>query len=55
MQKETRLLKKKAKKQNKTEDGENLFFTDLAFGKHHKICSWFNKVVHGRPCIKWTS
>ena len=40
-----------------TEDGENLFFEALAnrFWLTSKICSWFNKVVHGRPFIKWTS
>ena len=41
----------------KTEDGENLFFKALAnrFWFISKICSWFNKAVHGRPSIKWTS
>ena len=41
----------------KTEDGENVFFKSLAnrVCLTSKSCSWFNKVVHGRPSIKWTS
>ena len=41
----------------KTKDGENLFFKRLAnrFWLTSKSCSWFNKVVHGRPSIKRTS
>ena len=45
------------KKQKKTEDGENLFFKASAnrFWLKLKCYSWFNKVVHGRLSIKWTS
>ena len=41
----------------KTEDGETLFFKALAnrFWLTSKSCAWFNKVVLGRPSIKWTS
>ena len=41
----------------KAEDGENLFFKAVAnrFWLTWKTCSWFNKVVHGRPSIKRTS
>ena len=41
----------------KTEDGENVFFNALAnrFWLTLKSCSWFKKIVHGRPSIKWTS
>ena len=41
----------------KTEDGENLFFKALAnrFWLTSKSCSWLNKVVHGKPSIKWPS
>ena len=37
----------------KTEDGKNLFFKALAtrFWLTSKNCSWFNKVVHGRPSM----
>ena len=44
-------------KRKKTEDGENLFYKALAnrFWLTSKSCSWFNKVVHGRPSTKWTS
>ena len=39
----------------KTEDGENLFFKASAneFWITSKSCSWFNKVDHDRPSIKW--
>ena len=39
----------------KTEVGEYLFFKTLAnrFWLTSKYCSRFNKVVHGRPSIKW--
>ena len=41
----------------KTEDGENFFFKASAnrFWLTSKCCSLFNKVIHGRPSIKWTS
>ena len=41
----------------KTADGENLFFKALGdrFWLTLKNYSWFNKVVHSRPSIKWTS
>ena len=41
----------------KTEDGENLLFEalDNRFWLTSKSYSWFNKVVHGQPSIKWTS
>ena len=44
-------------KEKKTEDGENLFFKASAnrFWLKLKCYSWFNKVVHGRLSIKWTS
>ena len=42
------------RKEKKTEDGVNLLFKARAnkFWLTLKNCSWFNKVVHGRPCIK---
>ena len=41
----------------KTEDDENLFFKALPnrFWLASKNCLWFNKVVHDRSSIKWTS
>ena len=41
----------------KTEDGENLCFKAFVnrFWVRGKRGSWFNKVVHGRPSIKWAS
>ena len=41
----------------KTEDGENLFFKalDNRFWLTLKSYSWFNRVNHGQPSIKWTS
>ena len=43
-------------RKTKTEDGEH-FFKALAnrFWSKWKNCLWFNKVVHGRLSIKWTS
>ena len=43
-------------REKKTEDGVNLFFKAFAnrFWLTSKNCSWFNKAVHGRPCIKQT-
>ena len=43
--------------EKKTEDGENVFFKVSAnrFCVTSESGSWFNKVVHGRPSIKWTS
>ena len=40
-----------------TKDGENLFFKalDKTFWLTSKSYSWFNKVVHGQPSVKWTS
>ena len=32
---------------------ENLFFSANEFWITSKSCSWFNKVDHGRPSIKW--
>ena len=36
---------------------DGLFFKALAnrFWLTTKSCSWFSKVDHGRPSIKWTS
>ena len=45
------------RERKKTEDGGNLFskaFTNR-FWLTLKNCSWFNKVVHGRPSIRWIS
>ena len=41
----------------KTKDGENVIFKALAnrMWLTWKGCSWFNKVVHGQPSIKWAS
>ena len=41
----------------KTEDCENVLFKALAnrFWVTLNSCSWFNKVIHGRPPIKWNS
>ena len=41
----------------KKQDGDNLLFKVPAnrFWLTSKSCSWFNKVVYGRPSIKWTS
>ena len=41
----------------KTEDGQNLFFKELAnkFWLISNSFSWSNKVVHGRPSFKRTS
>ena len=42
---------------NWKKDGENLFFkaSTNRFWLTSKCCSWFNKVVHDPPSIKWTS
>ena len=47
----------RCRERKKTEDSENLLFKALAngFWITSKYCSWFNKVVHGRSSIKWTS
>ena len=41
----------------KTGDGEKKFFKVLAnrFWLTSESYSWFNKVAHGRPFVKWTS
>ena len=43
--------------EKKTEDGENVFFKALfyRFWLTSASCSWFSKVVYGRPSIKRTS
>ena len=47
----------RCRERKKTEHGENVFFNALSsrFWLTSKSCSWFNKVVHGQPSIKWTS
>ena len=49
------LMQREEKK--KTKDGENVIFKALAnrMWLTWKGCSWFNKVVHGQPSIKWAS
>ena len=49
--------REKCVNRKKTENGENLFFKALSntFWLTLKSCSWFNKVVHGRTSVKWTS
>ena len=51
------LRRQKCVNWKKSVDGENLFFKVLAnrFWLTSKACSWFNKVVHGQPSLKWTS
>ena len=50
------LRRQKCVNWKKTEDVENLFSKVLAnrFWITTKSCSWFNKVVHGQPSLKWT-
>ena len=44
-------------KKKKTKDGKNIFSKAFAnrFWLTSKNCLWFNKIIHGRPSIKWTS
>ena len=45
------------REREKTENGDNVFFKALVnrLWLTSKSCSWFNKIVHGRLSIKWTS
>ena len=45
------------REREKTDDYENVFFKALAnrFWLTLKSCSWFNKVIHDQPSIRWAS